>query len=591
MPEATRSVRWQASRPPRPRIATASFSATSSHTREVVGSVGYSGKPLDILVGLGLDGRITGARVLEQHEPIMAIGCRRRTSTAFVDQCSRAVDPRAVEVVRTRTRRVAGRRGRRRHGLLDRDRRRGRARPRAPSPARRRLLGRASVDLTSFEPQAWQALLGDGSLQRLGASRWPRSGRALAEQSARLYPTAPARRPTPPSASSTFALATPPASAAISWATAATPRHRRARGGRSAALRRRAGALLVQGHGLAPRAALRPASSSPRATGPCGCRRGAHRRARRAGGRGRAGAARAGPVHAAGATAAFVPRPALAPAAAGRPGRAPRREPAYARPSRRPTRIPPRYSSRRPSRHRAQRPLWQRHLARSAGSTSPSCSPRCSRSPRSSSRPDMAGGAGRGPPAGAARLSDLHPALARLVRGGAALGRQRADLHRRPAHRLPLGRVPARAPDLHPLVLRRGRRSCSGGRGAVLRLAVPVRRAAGAVSIKLARRLKRAAARRAVSAARAAAADQVPGLPRPVRALAGLDWCSPSACRGRAVQDRDRAPVRRAPGRSSSMRARCSWGSACSSSALSAAISARSAPRSPSRHACASSSG
>ena len=44
------------------------------HTREVVASVGYSGKPLDVLVGLGLDGRITGASIIEQHEPILVIG-------------------------------------------------------------------------------------------------------------------------------------------------------------------------------------------------------------------------------------------------------------------------------------------------------------------------------------------------------------------------------------------------------------------------------------------------------------------------------------------------------------------------------------
>jgi transcriptional regulator of nitric oxide reductase len=47
------------------------------HSREVVQSVGYSGKPLDVLVGLDLDARITGATILEQHEPILVIGpCR-----------------------------------------------------------------------------------------------------------------------------------------------------------------------------------------------------------------------------------------------------------------------------------------------------------------------------------------------------------------------------------------------------------------------------------------------------------------------------------------------------------------------------------
>lgn len=43
-------------------------------TAAAIGSVGYSGKPLDILVGIDAGGTITGALVLEQHEPIMATG-------------------------------------------------------------------------------------------------------------------------------------------------------------------------------------------------------------------------------------------------------------------------------------------------------------------------------------------------------------------------------------------------------------------------------------------------------------------------------------------------------------------------------------
>jgi len=40
-------------------------------TSAVIGSVGYSGKPLDVLVGVDPSGLILGAAVLEQHEPIM----------------------------------------------------------------------------------------------------------------------------------------------------------------------------------------------------------------------------------------------------------------------------------------------------------------------------------------------------------------------------------------------------------------------------------------------------------------------------------------------------------------------------------------
>ncbi len=57
------------------RRADATVGAALS-TAAAIGSVGYSGKPLDILVGLDLSGTITGAVILEQHEPIMATGAK-----------------------------------------------------------------------------------------------------------------------------------------------------------------------------------------------------------------------------------------------------------------------------------------------------------------------------------------------------------------------------------------------------------------------------------------------------------------------------------------------------------------------------------
>ncbi|MCC0006719.1 MAG: regulatory protein NosR [Hyphomicrobiaceae bacterium] len=54
-------------------------------TRSVTRSVGYSGRPLDIHVGLGLDGRITGTRLVAQEEPILVIGIRPEDLAAFVD--------------------------------------------------------------------------------------------------------------------------------------------------------------------------------------------------------------------------------------------------------------------------------------------------------------------------------------------------------------------------------------------------------------------------------------------------------------------------------------------------------------------------
>ncbi|HMR32091.1 MAG TPA: 4Fe-4S binding protein [Geminicoccaceae bacterium] len=57
------------------RRADATVGAALS-TAAAIGSIGYSGKPLDILVGLDLSGMITGAVMLEQHEPIMSTGAK-----------------------------------------------------------------------------------------------------------------------------------------------------------------------------------------------------------------------------------------------------------------------------------------------------------------------------------------------------------------------------------------------------------------------------------------------------------------------------------------------------------------------------------
>ncbi len=47
-------------------------------TRAITGSVGYSGKPLDIYVALGLDGMIKQAKLISHNEPILVIGVSDR---------------------------------------------------------------------------------------------------------------------------------------------------------------------------------------------------------------------------------------------------------------------------------------------------------------------------------------------------------------------------------------------------------------------------------------------------------------------------------------------------------------------------------
>lgn len=51
----------------------------------VVNSVGYSGKPIHILVGVDMKGVIRSARLLEHHEPIVLIGIPESRITPFID--------------------------------------------------------------------------------------------------------------------------------------------------------------------------------------------------------------------------------------------------------------------------------------------------------------------------------------------------------------------------------------------------------------------------------------------------------------------------------------------------------------------------
>lgn len=51
---------------------------------DVVDSTGYSGKPINIVIGLDRDARITGAKLVEHHEPIVLIGIPESKVTHFI---------------------------------------------------------------------------------------------------------------------------------------------------------------------------------------------------------------------------------------------------------------------------------------------------------------------------------------------------------------------------------------------------------------------------------------------------------------------------------------------------------------------------
>ncbi|MCH8349996.1 MAG: hypothetical protein IIB29_07065, partial [Chloroflexi bacterium] len=69
-------------------------------TRSVIASVGYTGEPLNVLVGLDLDGKITGALIIEHTEPILAIGVTDQDLRNFTQQYTGLDIRKAVRISR-----------------------------------------------------------------------------------------------------------------------------------------------------------------------------------------------------------------------------------------------------------------------------------------------------------------------------------------------------------------------------------------------------------------------------------------------------------------------------------------------------------
>jgi NosR/NirI family nitrous oxide reductase transcriptional regulator len=205
VPEATRIGAPQGEPVAAPAYRDGELVGYVFHTREVVQSVGYSGKPLDVLVGLGLDGRITGAEIQEQNEPILVIGVSHEDLEQFVDQY-RGVDVREpVEVVRMApgAGEVDAVSGATISSAVINDAIIRAARAVARS---RGVFGQTLIDVSGFEPLAWQALLDDGSLAQLRLSVGEVQ-EALAQRDAQLRPAG--AEPDATLAELYFGLATP----------------------------------------------------------------------------------------------------------------------------------------------------------------------------------------------------------------------------------------------------------------------------------------------------------------------------------------------------------------------------------------------
>jgi transcriptional regulator of nitric oxide reductase len=155
----------------------------------VVRSVGLSGKTLDIAVGMDIAGVITGAEILEHHEPILAIGVSTEDLAAFVSKF-KGLDAR--DPVRVMRRAPKGGKaldavsGATVSSLLMADAIYQAANAVGQS---RGILeaGPTGIDLAGFEEAGWDALIEDGSLQDLNLSLAD-AARPLADKGARLYP-------------------------------------------------------------------------------------------------------------------------------------------------------------------------------------------------------------------------------------------------------------------------------------------------------------------------------------------------------------------------------------------------------------------
>ncbi|CDX16329.1 Regulatory protein NosR [Mesorhizobium sp. ORS 3324] len=140
-------------------------------TNDVVDSTGYSGKPINIVVGIDLDGGITGAKLVEHHEPIVLVGIPQAKIEHYISGFvgRRVLDPSEesrmpVDIVSgaTVTMMVIADSMTQSAVKIARSRNLGTGvADVASQPARR------TVDQTRSAVETWQALLGDGSVRRL----------------------------------------------------------------------------------------------------------------------------------------------------------------------------------------------------------------------------------------------------------------------------------------------------------------------------------------------------------------------------------------------------------------------------------------
>ncbi len=138
-------------------------------TKEAIGARGYAGGVLDILLGIDLKARLVGAKLIEQNEPILKTGVRPEDLEAFVGRFADLDLRDAVHVTRAAERDgdIDAVSGATISSVVIGDVILRAARAVASS---RGLLGDSgrAVNFEGGGLAAWQALLDEGSIRRLG---------------------------------------------------------------------------------------------------------------------------------------------------------------------------------------------------------------------------------------------------------------------------------------------------------------------------------------------------------------------------------------------------------------------------------------
>jgi NosR/NirI family nitrite reductase transcriptional regulator len=133
-------------------------------TAEVSGSVGYSGQPLDVYVGISTEGKISGAVLVQHSEPVLTLGISDEDITKYVRGFSGYdLKSTGVEAFEDSSRlppiiaRATVSTGVIRDAIL----RTARTVALAENVAG---MGKSGIDRASYEARTWQELVADGSI-------------------------------------------------------------------------------------------------------------------------------------------------------------------------------------------------------------------------------------------------------------------------------------------------------------------------------------------------------------------------------------------------------------------------------------------